>query len=122
LRDAKIALDFVLEIDVPDAEILDRITGRRVHPGSGRVYHLRYQPPRVPGKDDVTGEDLVQRDDDREETARKRLEVYRAQTRPLVGYYSEWAQQNDVCAPKYRSIEGVGTVDEIRDRVFAALS
>jgi len=121
LRDADIGLDVVLEIDVPDAEIIDRISGRRMHPASGRVYHLKYHPPRVPGKDDVTGEDLVLRDDDREETVRKRLEVYRAQTRPLVDYYSQWEAQGDARAPRYQRIDGLGSVDQIRDRVLAAL-
>ena len=109
-------LDYVLEIDVPDSAIIERMSGRRVHPGSGRTYHLRFNPPKVEGKDDVTGEPLVQRDDDREETVRKRLEVYRAQTRPLVDYYK--------AAPgaKYRKISGIGRVDEVTQRALAALS
>jgi adenylate kinase len=122
LRDANIALDFVIEIDVPDAEIIERISGRRVHPASGRVYHIKHQPPKVPGKDDLTGEDLVLRDDDREETVRKRLEVYHAQTRPLVDYYSQWAASGDPDAPRYRRIDGRGSVEEIRDRLLAALA
>jgi len=121
LRDAGVPLDFVIEIDVPDAEIIARISGRRVHPSSGRVYHVQHQPPRVAGKDDLTGEDLVQRDDDREETVRKRLEVYRAQTRPLVDYYSQWARRGEPGAPRYQRVEGLGSVDQIRDRLFAAL-
>ena len=122
LKDAGCALDFVLEIDVPDEEIIARMSGRRVHPASGRSYHVRFNPPRQPDKDDVTGEPLVQRDDDREETVRKRLEVYRAQTRPLVDYYSRWAASGDARAPRFRSISGIGRVDEIQSRVAAALT
>jgi adenylate kinase len=121
MRKSGVDLDFVLEIDVPEDEIIQRMSGRRVHPGSGRVYHVKFNPPKVAGKDDVTGEPLIQRDDDREETVRKRLEVYRKQTRPLVDYYSNWAAQGDMRAPKYRKISGVGSVAEIRDRVLAAL-
>ncbi|HEY7241603.1 MAG TPA: adenylate kinase [Burkholderiales bacterium] len=119
-RDVRI--DCVLEIDVPDDEIISRMSGRRVHPASGRTYHLKFNPPRVAGKDDTTGEPLVQRDDDREETVRKRLEVYRAQTRPLVDYYRKWAATGDAKAPKYRKISGTGLVDQVRDRAFAALT
>ena len=119
-RDVRI--DHVLEIDVPDDEIITRMSGRRVHPASGRTYHVKFNRPRVEGKDDVTGEALVQRDDDREETVRKRLDVYRAQTRPLVEYYGRWAASGDAKAPRYRKISGTGTVDQIRDRAFAALS
>jgi len=115
------ALDFVLEIDVDKDEIIQRMSGRRVHPGSGRVYHVKFNPPKVAGRDDVTGEPLIQRDDDKEETVRKRLEVYYHQTRPLVDYYSKWATQDAARAPKYRKISGVGSVGEIRERVFAAL-
>jgi adenylate kinase len=122
LKDAGCALDFVLEIDVPDEEIIARMSGRRVHPASGRSYHVKFNPPRQPDKDDVTGEPLVQRDDDREETVRKRLEVYRAQTRPLVDYYSRWAASGDARAPRFRSISGIGRVDEIQSRVAAALT
>jgi len=122
MRSAKVAIDWVLEIDVPDSEIIERMSGRRVHAGSGRVYHVRYNPPKVAGKDDLTGEDLMQRDDDREETVRKRLEVYRSQTRPLVDYYTRWAAAGEPGAPRYRRIEGVGPVESIRDRAFAALS
>jgi adenylate kinase len=121
LREASVPLDYVVEIDVPDTEIIERISGRRVHPASGRVYHLKHQLPKVAGKDDVSGEDLVQRDDDREETVRKRLEVYRAQTRPLVDYYSQWAARGDAGAPRYRRIDGLGTVEGIGKRIFAAL-
>jgi adenylate kinase len=121
MRNSGVDLDFVIEIDVDEDEIIQRMSGRRVHPGSGRVYHVKFNPPKVPGKDDVTGEPLIQRDDDREETVRRRLEVYRQQTRPLVDYYAKWAARGDARAPKYRKISGVGSVAEIRDRVFAAL-
>jgi adenylate kinase len=116
LKAAKVALDYVLEIDVPDEEIITRMSGRRVHPASGRVYHVKFNPPTVQGRDDATGEPLVQRDDDREETVRKRLEVYRAQTRPLVDYYQA------LPTVKYRRISGLGSVDEVTARVFAALT
>jgi adenylate kinase len=121
LKEAGVKLDIVLEIDVPDAAIIERLSGRRVHPGSGRVYHLRYQPPKVPDRDDETGEPLVLRDDDREETVRKRLLVYQQQTRPLVDYYAAWAASGDPMAPKYRRIDGTGAVDEITERVMQAL-
>ena len=121
MRKSGVDLDFVLEIDVEEDEIIQRMSGRRVHPGSGRVYHVRFNPPKVTGKDDVTSEPLIQRDDDEEETVRKRLQVYRQQTRPLVAYYSSWAAQSGARAPKYRKISGVGSVAEIRDRAFAAL-
>ena len=121
LKEAQVPVDFVLEIDVPAEEIIKRISGRRVHEASGRVYHIEYNPPKVAGKDDVTGDDLVQRDDDKEDTVRKRLDVYQAQTRPLVDYYSNWAAAGDAAAPKYRKISGVGAVDEIRGRILDAL-
>ena len=121
MKEAGVGIDFVLEIDVPDTEIIDRISGRRVHPTSGRTYHVRFNPPKTPGKDDVTGEDLIQRDDDREDTVRKRLEVYQAQTRQLVDYYGDWAASGLAGAPKYRKIAGVGGVEQIRDRAFDAL-
>jgi adenylate kinase len=121
MRKSGIDIDFVLEIDVDDDRIIERMSGRRMHPGSGRTYHVKFNPPRVTGKDDVTGEALIQRDDDREETVRKRLQVYQQQTRPLVDYYSRWAAQGDPAAPKHRRISGVGSVEEIRDRAFAAL-
>src|ERR1043165_7584866 len=108
VKAANVALDYVLEIDVPDSEIIARMSGRRVHPASGRTYHVKFNPPRVEGRDDVTGEPLVQSDDDREETVRKRLDVYRAQTRPLVDYYGKWAVSGDPRAPKYRKIPGSG--------------
>jgi adenylate kinase len=122
MKARSIGLDYVLEIDVPDEEIIQRMSGRRVHPASGRSYHLRFHPPKAEGRDDVTGEPLVQRDDDREETVRKRLEVYRAQTRPLVDYYKGWAASGDARAPKYRRISGVGPVTEVTGRAIAALS
>lgn len=121
LKDAQVPVDFVLEIDVPAEEIIKRISGRRVHEASGRVYHIEYNPPKVAGKDDVTGEDLVQRDDDKEDTVRKRLDVYQSQTRPLVDYYGSWAANGDAAAPQYRKISGVGSVDEIRARILEAL-
>jgi len=122
MKAADVRIDHVLEIDVPDEEIITRMSGRRVHPASGRTYHLKFNPPRVEGKDDVTGEPLVLRDDDREDTVRKRLEVYRAQTRPLVDYYGKWAASGDAKAPKYHKIAGTGPVDEILRRVLAALN
>jgi adenylate kinase len=121
LKDAGVSLDFVLEIDVPDADIIERMSGRRVHMASGRTYHVKFNPPQIEGKDDVTGEDLVQRDDDREETVRKRLEVYHAQTKPLVEYYTAWAAKGGSSAPAVRRISGVGSVEEITARVLAAL-
>ena len=122
MKEAKVALDFVLEIDVPDSEIVERMSGRRVHVASGRTYHVRYNPPKVEGRDDATGEELIQRDDDREEVVTRRLEVYHSQTRPLVDYYSRWAATGDALAPKYRRIAGIGAVETIRDRAFAALA
>jgi adenylate kinase len=121
MKTAGVPIDFVLEIDVDDASIIERMSGRRVHPGSGRTYHVKFNPPRADGKDDVTGEDLIQRDDDREETVRKRLRVYRDQTRPLVEYYTRWAASGDPRAPKHRRISGVGSVADIRDRALQAL-
>jgi adenylate kinase len=122
MKAAGVKLDYVLEIDVPFEAIIDRMSGRRSHPVSGRTYHVRFNPPKVEGKDDVTGELLIQRDDDKEETVKKRLEVYSAQTRPLVEYYSSWAQADASTAPKYRAISGNGSVDEITARAFEALS
>jgi adenylate kinase len=122
MKAAGVKLDVVLEIDVPDASIVERMSGRRVHQPSGRTYHLKFNPPKVAGKDDVTGEELIQRVDDLEETVRKRLEVYHSQTRPLVEYYSNWGKAGAADAPKYRAISGTGTVDEITARALAALS
>ncbi|HMC17503.1 MAG TPA: adenylate kinase [Albitalea sp.] len=122
MKSAGVKLDVVLEIDVPDEAIIERMSGRRVHPASGRTYHLKYNPPKVPGRDDVTGEELVLRKDDEEDTVRKRLEVYQSQTRPLVAYYSDWAASGDPAAPRYRKISGTGSVDEIKARALAALS
>jgi adenylate kinase len=121
LKHAAVGIDVVLEIAVPDAEIVERISGRRVHPASGRTYHIHNHPPRVAGLDDATGEPLVQRDDDREEIVRRRLQVYHAQTRPLVDYYTAWAASDDPAAPRYSAISGVGTVEQIQSRVLAAL-
>jgi adenylate kinase len=122
MKDAGVLIDYVLEIDVPDASIIERMSGRRVHTASGRTYHVTFNPPKVAGKDDVTGEELIQRDDDREETVKKRLEVYHGQTKLLIGYYNDWAQSGKPGAPQYRKISGVGAVDAIRDSAFAALS
>ena len=122
MKDNGVAVDYVLEIDVPDESIIERMDGRRVHPGSGRVYHVKFNPPKVDGKDDVTGEDLVQRDDDKAETVKKRLDVYHNQTEVLLGYYNTWAQSGEPGAPKYRRIAGVGPVEQIRDSAFAALA
>jgi adenylate kinase len=122
MKNAGVKLDVVLEIDVPDSAIIERMSGRLFHIASGRSYHVKFNPPKVPGKDDVTGEDLIQRDDDKEETVRKRLAVYQSQTRPLVEYYSAWAATGDAAAPRYRKIDGTGTVDQITERAMAALS
>jgi adenylate kinase len=122
LKAENIKIDAVVELQVEDEEIVGRMSGRRVHPGSGRVYHVRYNPPKVEGKDDVTGEPLVQRDDDQEETVRKRLQVYHEQTRPLVDYYSSWARTGDPDAPRYIVIDGQGPVDEVKQRIMKALN
>lgn len=121
MKDARVGLDVVLELQVPDADIINRMSGRRVHVASGRTYHVTFNPPKQAGVDDETGEPLIQRDDDKEETVRKRLEVYHAQTRPLVDFYSQWAASGDAAAPKMVSISGVGSVDEITQRVMKAL-
>lgn len=121
MKDAGVDIDYVVEIDVPDEEIIKRLSGRRVHPASGRTYHVVFNPPRVAGKDDATGEDLVQRDDDREEVIKKRLEVYHAQTEQLVGYYSDWAKSGTGGAPKYVKVAGVGDMETIKQNIFAAL-
>jgi adenylate kinase len=122
MKVAGVKLDVVLEIDVPDAAIIERMSGRRVHQPSGRSYHLKFNPPKVAGKDDVTGEDLIQRDDDSEATVAHRLDVYQKQTRPLVDYYAQWAAAGDAQAPRYARISGMGTVDEITARAMAALA
>lgn len=121
LKDGGIAVDAVVEIDVDDNEIIKRMSGRRVHLASGRTYHVVFNPPKVEGKDDETGEDLIQRDDDQEETVRKRLDVYHEQTEPLIDYYSKWAASSEANAPAYHKIAGIGSVDEIRDKIFASL-
>ena len=122
LKHAGVKLDCVLEIDVPFDAIIERMSGRRAHVASGRTYHIRVNPPKVEGVDDVTGEPLIQRDDDKEETVKKRLEVYSSQTRPLVDYYTHWAASDPANAPKYRAISGLGSVDEIKERALTALS
>ncbi len=122
MRDAKVVIDYVLEIDVPAGEIVLRMSGRRVHLASGRTYHVKFNPPKAVDRDDATGEPLVQRDDDREETVRKRLQVYQAQTRPLVEFYGRWAAAGAAGAPRYRKISGIGSVEDIRARAIAALN
>lgn len=121
MKAAGVALDFVVEIDVPFDAIIERMSGRRSHPASGRTYHVKFNPPKVQDKDDVTGEPLIQREDDKEETVKNRLNVYSAQTRPLVKYYSDWAQLEPSKAPKYRAVNGLGTVDGITAQMLAAL-
>ena len=121
MKAAGVPLDYVVEIDVPFDAIIERMSGRRSHPASGRTYHVKFNPPKVQDKDDVTGEPLIQREDDKEETVKNRLNVYSAQTRPLVNYYSDWAQQEPSKAPKYRAVNGLGTVDDITAQVLAAL-
>jgi adenylate kinase len=122
MKNAGVKLDYVLEIDVPFDAIVERMSGRRSHPGSGRTYHVKFNPPKSEGVDDLTGEPLVQRDDDREDTVRKRLQVYSDQTRPLVDYYANWAKDDPRNAPKYRAISGMGTVEEITRRALDALA
>ena len=122
MKVAGVKLDLVLEIDVPNSAIIERMSGRRVHLASGRTYHVQFNPPKVDGVDDVSGEPLVQREDDTEETVRKRLDVYQAQTRPLVDYYSNWAATGDADAPRYRCIAGLGSVEDITQRALAALA
>ncbi len=121
MKAAGVPIDYVVEIDVADEEIVKRMSGRRVHVASGRTYHVVFNPPKVAGKDDVTGEDLIQRDDDKEETVKKRLDVYHAQTEPLVKYYGDWGKSGEAGAPKYVKVAGVGKVEGIRDSIFAAL-
>ena len=122
LKEAGVKLDCVLEIDVPFEAIIERMSGRRAHVASGRTYHVKFNPPKVEGMDDVTGEPLIQRDDDKEDTVKKRLEVYSAQTRPLVDYYAQWAKTDAAAAPKYRAISGQGSVEEIKNRALQALA
>lgn len=121
LKTAQVKLDFVIELDVPEEDIIERASGRRVHPASGRTYHVKFNPPKVADIDDVTGEPLVQRDDDKEDTVRNRLAVYREQTRPLVDYYSQWAATGDAAAPVYHKVYGVGSVEAITQEIFKAL-
>jgi len=122
MKEAGVAIEAVLEIDVPDEAIVERMSGRRIHPGSGRSYHVKFNPPKVAGKDDETGEDLIQRADDREETVKHRLAVYKTQTRPLVAFYENWAASGDKRAPRCLRISGSGSVEDIRDRALAALA
>lgn len=121
MKDAGVPIDAVVDIDVPDAEIIKRMSGRRVHLASGRTYHIVFNPPKVEGKDDETGEPLIQRDDDQEETVRKRLDIYHDQTEPLIDYYKKWESSGEPGAPKYIKVEGVGKVNEIRDSIFSGL-
>lgn len=122
MLDAKVQIDYVLEIDVPNSAIVERMSGRRVHVASGRSYHVKFNPPKVAGKDDLTGEELIQRDDDKEETVTKRLDVYQSQTRPLVDFYGQLAASKSSAAPTYKKISGVGAVEEIKDRALKALA
>jgi adenylate kinase len=122
MRDAGVRIDHVVEIAVSDEEIVRRMSGRRVHLASGRTYHVEFNPPRRPGLDDETGEPLIQRDDDREDTVKKRLAVYHEQTEPLVAYYADWSATGDSVAPRIHRVSGIGQVEEIRDRIFAALA
>ncbi|WP_124552914.1 adenylate kinase [Methylophilus methylotrophus] len=121
MKNAGVAIDYVVEIDVPDAAIVERMSGRRSHPASGRTYHVKFNPPKVEGKDDVTGEDLVQRDDDKEEVVLKRLQVYHDQTEQLIGYYSNWAKSGVSGAPQYVKVNGLGELNTIKEEIFAAL-
>jgi len=121
MRASQVPLEHVLDIHVPDAAIVERMSGRWAHVPSGRTYHARFKPPKVAGRDDVTGEPLTQRDDDKEETVRNRLAVYHRQTEPLIEYYGKWSASGDARAPKYHRIDGLGTVEQVRDRIFAAL-
>jgi adenylate kinase len=121
MKAAGVMIDYVVEIDVPDSAIIERMSGRRSHPASGRTYHVKFNPPKVAGKDDITGEDLVQREDDKEETVKKRLEVYHSQTKPLVDYYANWAKSGATGAPKHVKVNGLGDMNSIRDSIFSAL-
>lgn len=121
MKEAGVMIDYVVEIDVPDSAIIERMSGRRSHPASGRTYHVKFNPPKVAGKDDITGEDLVQRDDDKEETVKKRLEVYHSQTKPLVDYYSNWANSGQAGAPKHVKVNGLGELDTVKNSIFSQL-
>jgi adenylate kinase len=121
MKNAGVAIDYVVEIDVPDAAIVERMSGRRSHPASGRTYHVKFNPPKVTGKDDVTGEELVQRDDDKEEVVLKRLQVYHDQTEQLIGYYSDWAKSGISGAPQYVKVNGLGELNTIKEEIFSAL-
>ena len=121
MKHGDVGLDYIIEIDVPDAAIVERMSGRRVHVASGRTYHIKFNPPRQTGRDDVTGDPLIQREDDHEETVRHRLAVYHAQTEPLITYYTQWEASGDPRAPRYRKVNGLGTVEGIRDACMAAL-
>ena len=121
MKNASVAIDYVVEIDVPDEAIVERMSGRRSHPASGRTYHVKFNPPKVTGKDDVTGEDLVQRDDDKEEVVLKRLQVYHDQTEQLIGYYSDWAKSGVSGAPQYVKVNGLGELGTIKEEIFSAL-
>jgi adenylate kinase len=121
MKNAGVAIDYVVEIDVPDAAIVERMSGRRSHPASGRTYHVKFNPPKVTGKDDVTGEELVQRDDDKEEVVLKRLQVYHDQTEQLIGYYSDWAKSGVSGAPQYVKVNGLGELNTIKEEIFNAL-
>ncbi len=122
MRKSGVPIDYVLEIDVPDSAIVERMSGRRVHVASGRTYHVKFNPPKIAGKDDLTGEALIQRDDDREETVKKRLAVYHEQTEPLIAYYTKWAATGDARAPKIRRVDGMGSVEAIRAACRSAIS
>jgi adenylate kinase len=122
MKEAGVMIDYVVEIDVPDSAIVERMSGRRSHPESGRTYHIKFNPPKIDGKDDVTGEDLIQREDDKEETVKKRLEVYHDQTKPLVNYYANWASSGAAGAPKHVKVNGLGEMNSIRDSIFTALA
>ncbi|OYZ07437.1 MAG: adenylate kinase, partial [Methylophilales bacterium 16-45-7] len=122
MKQAGVMIDYVVEIDVPDEAIIERMSGRRSHPASGRTYHIKFNPPKVEGKDDVTGEDLVQREDDKEDVVKNRLSVYHAQTKQLVGYYSKWADAGIGGAPKYVRVNGIGDMHGIRDAIFSQLA
>ena len=122
MKAAGVMIDYVVEIDVPDSAIVERMSGRRSHPSSGRTYHVKFNPPKIAGKDDITGEDLVQREDDKEETVKKRLNVYHSQTKPLVDYYANWAKSGLAGAPKHVKVSGLGDMETIKNNIFAALS